>query len=190
VRVHTYVITTDVGSAPNYDPPFVSLAVCKPRIRRKAVVGELVLAFAGRPVNPVAPHTVVWAGIVTATMTFADYWQDRRFAGKKPDRSARPDNFYRPVDGGLVWVDNPTHGPEAAQTDTGGLYVLVFDPAWRFGAHGPMIPEEFGLRMIGARRGEHLVDLSAKGWHRLEAWLNAQSQISGPPTGPKKPCRT
>jgi hypothetical protein len=49
MRVHTYVIATDAGSAPNYDPPFVTLAVCKPRIRRKADIGELVLAFAVRP---------------------------------------------------------------------------------------------------------------------------------------------
>ena len=134
MRVNTYVIATDAGSAPNYDPPFVSLAVCKPRIRRKAGVGELVLAFAGRAVNPFEPHTVVWAGVIAARMPFADYWQDKRFAGKKPDRSAHPDNFYRPIDGGLAWVDNPTHGPEATQHDTSGLYVLLFEPAWRFRA--------------------------------------------------------
>ncbi|MBK7522567.1 MAG: hypothetical protein IPI75_21070 [Gammaproteobacteria bacterium] len=40
MRVHTYVIAVDAGSAPNYDPPFVTLAVCKPRIRRKAEIGR------------------------------------------------------------------------------------------------------------------------------------------------------
>src|SRR6266481_3668348 len=100
MRVHTYVIATDAGSAPNYGPPFVTLAVCKPRIRRKAAIGDLVLAFAGRQVNPSEPHSVVWAGIVAEKMSFADYWSDRRFAGKKPGRSRLSDNFYRPVDGG------------------------------------------------------------------------------------------
>jgi Nucleotide modification associated domain 2 len=65
VRVHTYVIATDAGSAPNYDRPFATLAVCKPRIRRKAEIGELVLAFAGKDVNPTEPHSVVWAGVVS-----------------------------------------------------------------------------------------------------------------------------
>ena len=51
MRVHTYVIATDAGSAPNYDAPFVTLAVCKPRIRMKAKCGDLVLAFAGKTLN-------------------------------------------------------------------------------------------------------------------------------------------
>jgi hypothetical protein len=56
------------------------------------------LAFAGKQVNPTEPHSVVWAGVITEKMSFAEYWDDRRFAGKKPDRSEHPDNFYRPVD--------------------------------------------------------------------------------------------
>ncbi|MFJ4431258.1 hypothetical protein ACIPZG_09820 [Pseudomonas sp. NPDC089395] len=73
MRVHTYVIATDAGSAPNYDPPAVTLAVCKPRIRKKAKVGELVLAFAGAKVNPTSRHSVVWTGIVSEILTFSEY---------------------------------------------------------------------------------------------------------------------
>lgn len=43
MRVHTYVIAVDSGGAPNYDAPAVTLAVCKPRIRKKARIGDLVL---------------------------------------------------------------------------------------------------------------------------------------------------
>ena len=88
-----------------------------------------MFAFAGKKVNPTEPHSVVWAGIVTEKMTFAKYWGDRRFAGKKPDRSEHPDNFYRPVDGGLLWVENPVHGPEATNRDTGGQFVLGLSPS-------------------------------------------------------------
>jgi hypothetical protein len=183
MRVHTYVIATDAGSAPNYDPPLTTLAVCKPIIRRKASVGDLVLAFAGKPVNPHEPHTVVWAGVVAEKLTFAEYWNDPRFAGKKPDHCPRPDNFYRPTeDGGLLWVENPVHGPEAAQHDTNGLYVLVFDPAWRFGAHGPVLPDSFGLRMTGARRGQRVTDLSGSEWRRLKVWLDGQSHLDTSPS--------
>ena len=188
MRVHTYVIATDAGSAPNYDPPFTTLAVCKPIIRRKASVGDLVLAFAGKPVNPHEPHTVVWAGIVAEKLTFADYWNDPRFQGKKPDRCQRPDNFYRPVDGGLLWVDNPVHGPEAAQHDTNGVYVLAFNPSWRFGANGPPLPEHFGLRMTGARRGQRVADLSDGEWRSLKAWLDSQTQVEIKHSSPDKRC--
>jgi hypothetical protein len=190
MRVHTYVIATDAGSAPNYDPPFVTLAVCKPLIRRKAAIGDLILAFAGKPVNPYEPHAVVWAGIATEKMTFAEYWNDPRFAGKKPDRCPRPDNLYRPTpDGGLLWVENPVHGPEATTHDTGGLYVLAFNPSWRFGAHGPVMPESFGLRMIGGRRGQHVADLSDADSRRLRAWLDGQSQLETSATPSGKRCR-
>ena len=119
MRVHTYVIVVDSGAAPNYDKPCTTLAVCKPRIRKKAHVGELVLAFAGAKVNPYEPHTVVWAGVVAETMPFADYWNDRRFAGKKPDRAPTPDNFYRPTkDGGLLWIENPVHSARAGRNTT------------------------------------------------------------------------
>jgi hypothetical protein len=188
MRVHTYVIATDAGSAPNYDPPAVTLAVCKPRIRKKAKVGELVLAFAGAKVNPTSRHSVVWTGIVSEILTFSEYWGDRRFASKKPDRTDVPDNFYKPTgNGGFAWQSNHVHGREAQIRDTGGLNVLVFDHVWRFGALGPVLPEDFGLRMINSRRGERVADLTDSMWQRLESWLNAQPQISIEVAGDRKP---
>lgn len=179
MRVHTYVIATDAGSAPNYDPPAVTLAVCKPGIRKKAKVGDLVLAFAGAELKPFSGHSVVWAGIVSEVLTFTEYWNDRRFASKKPDRTVVPDNFYKPTgNGDFDWQPNPVHGPEKKNRDTGGLNVLVFDHAWRFGAFGPLLPEDFGLRMNGGRRKEKVADLTDSVWQRLEIWLNAQPLVT------------
>lgn len=189
MRVHTYVIATDAGSAPNYDPPLVTLAVCKPRIRRKAKIGDLVLAFAGKSVNPTEPHTVIWAGVVKEKMTFFEYWENKRFDCKKPDGSDRPDNFYRPSGGGLLWVQNPTHGPEEAEHDIRGQYVLAFKPTWQFGAQGPVLPFDFGLRMVSGRRGERVTDLSEEEWCRLFAWLNEQLQIPRPAAVDRSSCR-
>ena len=190
MRVHTYVIATDAGAAPNYDPPFVTLAVCKPVIRRKANVGDLVLAFAGKPVNPYEPHTVVWAGVVAEKLMFAEYWHDPRFAGKKPDRTSTPDNFYRPTqDGALLWIDNSVHGPEAAAHDTGGAYVLA--RSIRPGAlarTAPCCPNHSALRMTHGRRGQHVTDLSEADWRRLETWLNSQAQVEQGMPSPSRHC--
>ena len=206
MRVHTYVIAVDSGAAPNYDKPFTTLAVCKPRIRKKAQPGELVLAFAGAKLNAHEPHTVVWAGIVKEKLSFADYWNDQRFAGKKPacwntDNSckqqndchrtgqcAHPDNFYRPVDGGLLWVVNPVHGPEDAQHDTNGQYVLALDPSWHFGANGPPLPASFDLRMTHGRRGERIADLTDAEWRRLKAWLDDQDPLKAATSSTTQRC--
>ena len=47
MKLWRYVIRNNDGSAPNYDPPFTALAICKPRIRKGARPGDLVLAFCG-----------------------------------------------------------------------------------------------------------------------------------------------
>ena len=189
MRVHTYVIVVDSGAAPNYDKPFTTLAVCKPRIRRKASIGELVLAFAGQKVNPYEPHTVVWAGVVMEKLSFAEYWNDPRFAGKKPDRAPTPDNFYRPIKGGgLLRVENPVHYLEQAEHDTNGRYVLVFNPSWRFGTSGPPLPTDFGLRMAHGRRGERVADLSEGKWSGLRAWLDDQQQAKPPRFSATRKC--
>ena len=178
LRVHTYVIATDAGSAPNYEPPAVTLAVCKPRIRKKAKVGDIVVAFAGSKVNPISGHSVVWAGIVSEVVALTEYWNDTRFASKRPDRTRIPDNFYKPAEnGGFIWQPNCVHGPEAQDRDTGGVNVLVFSHAWHFGASGPLLPEDFGLRMV-SRRGERIAELTDFEWQRLETWLNMQSQVA------------
>jgi hypothetical protein len=184
MKVFTYVQVNDGGSAPNYDPPALTLAVCKPLIRRTAQRGDLVLAFAGRRLG-LDPHGVRWAGVVAEKLTFAEYWADSRFAGKKPDESKNPDNFYRPTADGLEQVPNVTHGPNAKQTDTGGQYVLVFGICWRFGEAAPVIPQRFGLRMTTGRRGHRVADLQAQEWRALRDWLSNASAEAGLPMVPR-----
>jgi hypothetical protein len=185
VRVFTYVIVGDAGSAPSYDDPFVTLAVCKPKIRIAAEVGDMVLAFTGKTLSP-EPHAVRWAGVVTEKLTFAEYWRDERFAGKKPNESDTPDNIYRPTRAGLVQVRNTTHGPGNVQRDLGGEYVLVFEPAWYFGEARAILPARFGLRMTaGARRGHRVVDLTAARAGKLIDWLEREAPDWEPP--PDKP---
>ena len=79
MKVFTYVIQFDGGAAPNYCEPATTLAICKPRIRRSAEVGDAIIAFEGSFLGPEA-HAVRWAGVVTEKLTFSEYWNDRRFA--------------------------------------------------------------------------------------------------------------
>jgi Nucleotide modification associated domain 2 len=124
MKLYTYVIATDHGSAPNYDPPCTTLAICKPRIRRSAEVGDAILAFTGQALSP-EPHAVCWAGVVSEKLPFADYWRDRRFSGKKSRSSRTPDNIYRPDGLSLQQVENPSHGPDDSNRDLGGRFVLI-----------------------------------------------------------------
>lgn len=175
MRIYTYVIATDVGGAPNYDPPCITLAICKPKIRLAACAGDMIIAFNGSRLGH--PHGVRWAGIVHEKLVFAEYWSDPRFGLKKPGAAAVPDNIYRLSDGELRQVPNPTHGPEHRQRDLAGRYVLAFDRSWRFWPSAPVMPDQFGLRMLSARRGHRVHYLVGADEHRLLGWLDGQECV-------------
>lgn len=177
MKVYRYVIAFDEGAAPNYQAPMTTLAICKPRIRSGAQAGDLVMAFSAARLSP-EPHGVRWAGVVSEKLTFAEYWKDVRFAGKKPSRTQLSDNIYKPVDGGMMWVENRVHGPEDAAHDLSGGYVLCFRESWRFASAAPVLPEDFGLRIVGGRRGHRVSYLDDSVWLRLRRWLNGQAGAS------------
>ncbi|MFT3967529.1 MAG: hypothetical protein QM690_16775 [Sphingobium sp.] len=172
MRVWSYVIRTDRGSAPNYDGPAVTLTICKPRIRKRAQKGDLVLAFNGKTLAR-NPHSVRWAGIVSDVLSLEEYWDDPRFRGKRPDRSETPDNIYQMIDGQLFQVENSSHDAGNIATDIRGKNALIFEQAWHMGDSAPELPEIFDLRVVSNRRLEPLREISPEEWSELQGWLKA-----------------
>jgi hypothetical protein len=64
-----------------------------------------------------------------------------------------------------------------------------FGPSWRFGANGPLLPAEFGLQMIGGRRGERVADLTDTEWRRLELWFCLQALATSTDPGSSSECQ-
>jgi Nucleotide modification associated domain 2 len=181
MNVWTYVITFDAGAAPNFDPPSTTLVICKPRIRKSAQCGDLILAFNGQRLLPHEPHSVRWAGVVNEVLSIGEYWRDPRFQSKKPGHSATPDNIYRPArGGGLRQVSNTTHGRESYVRDVSGLNALVLHPTWYFGFTLAILPESFNLRMVGGRRGHRCFQIDDASWRVLEVWLDRNVPASLP----------
>ena len=176
MKLWRYVIRNNDGSAPNYDPPLTTLAICKPRIRKGAQPGDLVLAFAGREIAPDS-HRVVWAGIVREKLRFEEYWADARFQSKKPDASDKPDNIYEPRPEGLAQARNPIHGDANVARDCSGVFVLVMEPSWRLIPEASSLPEQFEhQRMLpGNWRGHRKDELSSADADELLAWLASRS---------------
>jgi len=143
--------------------------------------------------NPTGPHAVVWAGIISEKLTFAQYWNDRRFQVKKADVSHTPDNIYQPrqIGTGYIQVPNPVHGRKDSERDLRGKFVLVFRKTWHFSATGPELPSQFGFRVsLSARRGHRVQELNDDSWEELRSWLDQQQQNSGPASGERvKFCR-
>jgi hypothetical protein len=173
MKLLRYVVRYDREVAPNYDLPAVTLAICKPRIRRGAAIGDLVLGFATASDRGRSRYEVVWAGVVSEKLDFADYWVDSRFQDKKPGgASLHPDNIYEPIGLELRQVENDNHGPDSEHTDKSGRYVLVMNPSWRFAAGQKEMPDSIKWRMDPFNRRGHRVDeIDNKEMKNLQEWL-------------------
>jgi putative DNA base modification enzyme with NMAD domain len=201
-KLWRYVIADDDGSAPNYDPPFTTLAICKPRIRKRAERGDAILAFAGRSISRDDPHKVVWAGWVKEMLTFEEYWADSRFQSKKPRATKVPDNIYRPGRCGLVQVRNRIHGRESVRRDCSGEFVLVLKPVWWLNPDLSSLPEQFSSLRLSRknRRGHRVSRIGPSLAAELNDWLKSRATSRPPAAGQRtnggksasrcKPCGT
>lgn len=178
MKVWRYVLATDNGTAPNYDPPCLTLALCKPKIRHAATAGDLVIAFAGRSLDP-NPDAVVWAGVVTDAIDFAEYWRSERFQAKKGQPPQVLDNIYEPDPGlqdGFKQHPHAYHDATSKERDLSGRFALAFDgpDVWVFRSSPPILPREFGLGMGSARRGHRVCQIDQSQWTRIREWLTIQ----------------
>jgi hypothetical protein len=81
-KVYIYRMICDKGIAPNYNGEKASLALCKPRIRQSASVGDYVIGLTASTIletennvsyknNP--KDAIVWIGQVSDKLTFSQY---------------------------------------------------------------------------------------------------------------------
>lgn len=82
MRVYAYVIEHDLGFAPNPFHGACTLACCKPKIRKGAAVGDLILGM-GAVKPKLGGHLCYWMK-VDEILTFDEYWTDPRFRRKRP----------------------------------------------------------------------------------------------------------
>ncbi len=157
MRLYSYVVRYDVGFAPNPFHGWCTLATCKPEIRRAAVPGDWLVGT-GSKTNR-AEGRLVHAMRVEQVLTFEQYWDDPRFATKKPVRTASVkraygDNVYH-RDGDGQWLQEDsrhsfpdgTPNPGHVKRDTSANVVLVASQFTYFGGDGPAVP-------LGLRQGE------------------------------------
>jgi hypothetical protein len=150
-RLFTYVISNDMGFAPNPFYQHCTLACCKPAIRRVAVPGDWV---AGLWPKREGNSLVYWMRI-SEKITFAQYWSDPRFTEKKPcfrslnlERQCG-DNIYEPQMNGefrqcLSFHSNGfSENPKKKKRDLSGKFVLIGTDFSYFGVNAFSLPSEF-----------------------------------------------
>lgn len=155
MRTYLYKIISDRGGAPCAPPPLpgephlLTLAICKPAIRRTAQPGDRIVGVASRALERkegYAPAAVIYAGTVAEAVAARAY-----YAADSPFRD-RPDCVYRWLDGEDSFVHDGRSGlhvhPEHMGKDLGGRFseypngrVLVLRDFRYFGPGARSLPE-------------------------------------------------
>jgi hypothetical protein len=152
VRVYLYILAADGGFAPNPFHGWCTLACCKPAIRRRAKKGDWVVGLTPKAKG----HRLAYAMKVRESLSFGEYWRDRRFESKRPrrekgaSREARHgDNCYEPNGNGTFRQHPSDHydhergreDPRSKKRDLGGQRVLIATNFSYYGANAIPIPE-------------------------------------------------
>lgn len=156
MKLYSYIITRDYGFAPNPFYQCCTLATCKPIIRKKADLGDIIVGLGSGAQNSIFKNKIIYVMIVDEKMTFDQYWNDERFQSKKPNMSGSKkqmygDNIYHtdPKSNRIIQEDSH-HSFENGETnwdnynrDVPGKYVLASNHFWYWGGHPIIVPKEF-----------------------------------------------
>lgn len=80
-RIYFYKMTVDVGAAPCVAGKLLSLAICKPAIRRTAQCGDYVIGFAADSLY--RDNRLIYVAKVTDCRANGEYFRDREFSGRE-----------------------------------------------------------------------------------------------------------
>jgi hypothetical protein len=135
MKLFVYPIVSDTNFAPHVDPKgkYLTLATCKPRVRRNAKRGDWVMAVTGKTTDKKVEQgkVVCIFEITEKPKTYDAYWRDPRFKG-------RDDNIYYVKNGTLMQKEGSiAHSKRDEQEhDWSGEYVLISNNFCYFGKDG------------------------------------------------------
>lgn len=183
-RIFSYVITHDTGFAPNPYGGVLTLATCKPKIRKVGKAGDWLLGTGSK--NTIGSNRLVYAAQVSEVLTLAEYGKSTLYKFKIPCLSGEPwqrhgDNIYW-LNANDEWRQrrNLHHNVEHVKRDLSGENVLVCNDFWYFGKQAPAFPDEL-KSLIKAGPG-HKTDSTPLHFDVLKSWLSSfQTGINGVP---------
>ncbi len=152
-RLFSYKLANDSGFAPNPFHGFMTLANCKPQIRKSKKVGDWIAGFTSKQLDKdtaIGKEKLIYLMLVTDKIDYDEYWNNPKYSCKKPSTEFEKnigiagDNIYMP-DGsnGFIQIENKNHGKDAISRDLRGQYILVSEKFYYFGDSPIEIPKEF-----------------------------------------------
>ena len=166
MRLFAYKMTDDTGFAPNPFWGCMTLATCKPQIRKCKGPGDWIAGFTSGKLcdDPVGRERLVFLMKVDEKIVLDDYYRDERFRSKIPRSSGAAihqegDNIYRPLIPDARNADhfeqlpNRNHTPHDKERDLSGQYALISEQFAYFGADAIRVPLDIRPDVPAARSG-------------------------------------
>lgn len=186
MQIRSYVVRYDGGFAPNPFAGFLTLATCKPQIRKHSSVGDLIVGTGS--VESVGSDRLVFAAKITAVVPIQDYGSLSEYADKRPKLKGENwrrygDNYYTFENGHWHQKTNLHHKIDQMPKDLSGLNVLVCDEFWYFGCKAKKLPKRF-LGVVKSGPGHKIIDdvgFITDFWiwlNKMERGLHSQPYLS------------
>lgn len=158
-KIFRYILKYDGGMAPCIDRGLVTLATCKPQIRRWTHKDDWVIGF--RPL-PDSRGLVVWAGRVADSKPVGAY--QRQYPKRR-------DAIYREKENGAFERLCPEYHEADFDKDIAAP-VLIFDrkATWYFGDNARPLPKAL-MHLAAAGRPTHVRGVRTGDFELLTKWL-------------------
>jgi hypothetical protein len=174
-----YIVARDFGFAPNPFGSYCTLATCKPKIRKSAQIGDIIIGLSPRKTG----NKLIYAMRVSEKMTFNEYWKEGRFQYKKPVMNGSlvktfGDNIYYFEGEGKDWCQSDSHHSLEdgkvnlinLKNDTQSDAVLIAKEFFYFGTNCIEIPQ---VLKKGTRVGRSHKNLKEEKVEDIWKWLES-----------------
>lgn len=155
MKIYAYIMTHDYGFAPNPYHGFLTLATCKPQIRRSKNLhlGDWIIGISSK--HNLGRDRLLYAAKIDEIVPLKNYSTNGKFDVKKPGKTKIDkcgDNIYY-LDINKNWQQMPNgyHGGNEQERDLSGENVLIANEFWYFGEKAPVISSDLQKIISNAR---------------------------------------
>lgn len=147
-KLYSYKMLRDTRFAPNPLFGVLTLATCKPALRRNAEIGNWIAGWTSKGIahhpTEVGEEKLIYLARVTKKLPVTEYWD--AYPLKRPiytdDTNVLErygDNLYQPDESGnLILVRNVNHDERKKAKDLSGKYVLICEEFYYFSCLNPL----------------------------------------------------
>ena len=165
MRLFSYKLTNDSGFAPNPFFGILTLATCKPQMRKSKRVGDWIAGFTSKALcgDEIGEERLVYLMQVTDKISISEYFFHPDCQNKIPDLEQAEfvyqagDNIYESQGDDFIQHENKNHTQNDQGRDLSGRYVLISTKFYYFGRNPLKIPDHLRPKIpVGQSAQGHL----------------------------------